>query len=339
MATMKAIQVDKAGGSFKDVTRDIPEPGRGEVRIKIEACGICHSDALVKEALWPGLELPRVPGHEIAGVIDRVGDDSGPWVVGQRVGVGWHGGHCLICAACREGDFINCAVGKITGISFDGGYAEYVVVPREAPARIPDALKAEEAAPLLCAGITTYNALRHSGARGGDLVAIQGIGGLGHLGVQFAHHLGFRTAAISGGPGKERLARELGADLYIDAAAQDPAKELTRHGGARVILATAPSGPAIAAVIDGLANNGSLVIVAAAPEPFQVSALQLLRGRRSIRGWASGHAADSEDTMNFAALTGVRPRIETFPLAKAAEAYERMISNKARFRVVLRPGA
>ncbi|HKN47447.1 MAG TPA: alcohol dehydrogenase [Candidatus Polarisedimenticolia bacterium] len=336
MATMRAAQVGRPGGDLEFVAREIPEPARGQVRIKVEACGICHSDALVKQGHLPGVVYPRVPGHEIAGSIDKVGPEVTRWAKGERVGVGWHGGHCFGCGACRAGDYVNCENGLVTGASFDGGYAEYAVVPQEALARIPDGLRAAEAAPLMCAGITTYNALRHSGARGGDLVAIQGIGGLGHLGVQFARKMGFRTVAISSGRDKEDLARKLGADVYIDSASEEPARTLLKLGGARVALATAPHSGAISALTDGLAPNGTLMIVGAAAEPIQVSPIQLIRGRKSIRGWASGHPADSEETMKFAVLTGVRPMIETYPLARAAQALERMMTNKARFRVVLR---
>ena len=308
---MKAVQVGKAGGGLEIVNREIPEPGPGQVRIRVEACGICHSDAFIKGGMLPGVTYPRIPGHEIAGTIDAIGAGVSGWTKGARVGV-------------------------VTGASLDGGYAEYTIASHHALARIPDALRPEEAAPLLCAGITTYNALRHSGAKGGDLVAVQGIGGLGHLGVQFASKLGFETVAISSGHDKEVLARKLGAAHYIDTSSGDPAQALQRLGGARVVLATAPSGKVIASVVDGLGRNGTLLIVAAAAEPIQVSSLQLLRGRRTIRGWASGHAADSEDTMRFAALTGVRPMVETFPLSRATQAFERMTSNQARFRVVLR---
>jgi len=335
---MKAVQVNKPGGNFELVERNIPEPARAQVRIKVEACGICHSDALVKEGHWPGLQYPRVPGHEIAGRIDAVGADVTNWKPGQRVGVGWHGGHCFICDPCRRGDFINCQNEKITGITHDGGYQEYMISPAEAVAAIPDDLPAAEAAPLLCAGITVFNALRNSGARAGDLVAIQGIGGLGHLGVQYARQMGFRTFAIGRGKDKEALARKLGAAHYVDTAAGDPAAELQKFGGARVILATAPNSKSISAVIDGLSPNGKLLVVGASPEPITVTPIQLIRGRSTLLGWASGIATDSEDTMRFSALSGVRPMIEKFPLEKAVEAYEQMISGRARFRVVLTMG-
>jgi D-arabinose 1-dehydrogenase-like Zn-dependent alcohol dehydrogenase len=332
---MKAVQVSKPGGVFEVVDRPIPEPARGQVRIKVEACGICHSDALVKEGHWPGLQYPRVPGHEIAGHIDAIGADVALWKKGQRVGVGWHGGHCFQCDPCRRGDFILCQNGKITGISFDGGYAEYVIVPAEAVAAIPDDLPAAEAAPLLCAGITVYNALRNAGARAGDLVAVQGIGGLGHLGIQYARQMGFRTLAVGRGQDKKALATKLGAHEYIETNAGNPAQALQRLGGARIILATAPDSKAISAVFDGLGPNGKLVIVGASLEPLTINPLQLISNRRAIQGWPSGTAKDSEDTLKYSSLSGVRPMIERYPLEKAAEAYDQMISGRARFRVVL----
>lgn len=335
---MKAVQVSKPGGNFEMVERPVPEPGRGQVRVKVEACGICHSDALVKAGHWPGLQYPRVPGHEIAGRIDAVGADVTNWKRGQRVGVGWHGGHCFICESCRRGDFILCQSLKITGISFDGGYAEYMVVGAEAVAAIPDALPAEQAAPLLCAGITVYNSLRNAGARAGDLVAVQGIGGLGHLGIQYARQMGFRTVAIGRGQDKEPLARKLGAHEYVDSGAGAPAAALQQLGGARVILCTAPDSKSISALMDGVAPNGKLLIVGAGLEPLSITPLQLIGLRRGIQGWPSGTAKDSEDTMRFSSLTGVRPMIEKYPLEKAAEAYEQMISGRARFRVVLTMG-
>src|SRR5580658_5536897 len=335
---MKAVQVSKPGGNFEVVERNIPEPAKNQVRIKVEACGICHSDALVKEGYWPGIQYPRVPGHEIAGRIDAVGADITNWKPGQRVGVGWHGGHDFTCDDCRRGDFINCRGQKITAISYDGGYAEYLVVPAEAVAAIPDELSAPEAAPLLCAGITVFNALRNSGARAGDRVAVQGIGGLGHLGIQYARQMGFRTFAIGRGKDKEALARKLGATHYVDTAAGDPAAELQKAGGAHVILATAPDSKSISALATGLSKNGKLLVVGADAEPLTVTPIQLIVGRSSIQGWASGIATDSEDTMQFSALSGVRPMIEKYPLEKAAEAYEQMISGRARFRVVLTMG-
>jgi D-arabinose 1-dehydrogenase-like Zn-dependent alcohol dehydrogenase len=332
---MKAVQVSKPGGDFEIVERNIPEPGRAQVRIKVEACGICHSDALVKEGHWPGIQYPRVPGHEIAGRIDAVGADVTNWKPGQRVGVGWHGGHCFICDPCRRGDFVNCQNEKITAITHDGGYSEYMISPAEAVAAIPDDLPAADAAPLLCAGITVYNALRNSGARAGDLVAVQGIGGLGHLGIQYAKQMGFRTFAIGRGKDKEALARKLGATHYVDIAAGDPVAELQKFGGARFILATAPDSKSMSAIFNGLSSNGELIVVGASTDPLGVSPLQLIPGRKAIQGWASGTAMDSEDTMQFSALSGVRPMIEKFPLEKAAEAYDQMISGRVRFRVVL----
>ncbi len=338
MATMKAVQVSKAGGDFEIVEREIPQPGPLQVRIKVQACGICHSDALVKEGHWPGVKYPRVPGHEVAGVIDEVGAGVTIWNKGQKVGVGWHGGHCFECDACRRGDFISCQNEKITGISYDGGYAEYMIAPEEAVAAMPDGISADEAAPLLCAGITTFNALRNSGARPGDVVAVQGIGGLGHLGVQYASKMGFHTVAIGRGGDKEALAKKLGADQYIDSSATDAARELKKLGGARIILATAPDSKTIASVVDGLSVNGKLLIVAAPGEPMQVNPVALIMGRRGIQGWPSGVAPDSEDTMRFSSRTGVRPMIERYPLEKAAEGYQQMISGKVRFRVVLTMG-
>jgi D-arabinose 1-dehydrogenase-like Zn-dependent alcohol dehydrogenase len=335
---MKVVQVSKAGGNFELVERNIPEPGRNQVRIKVEACGICHSDQLVKEGYWPGIQYPRVPGHEIAGRIDAVGGDVSNWKPGQRVGVGWHGGHDFICNPCRRGDFINCQNEQITGISYDGGYQEYMLAPAEAVAAIPDELPAAEAAPLLCAGITVFNALRHSGARPGDLVAIQGIGGLGHLGIQYARQMGFRTFAIGRGKDKEALARKLGAAHYVDSAAGDPSAELKKFGGASVILATAPDSKSMSALVNGLASNGKLVVVGAGADPLAVTPIQLIVGSKTLQGWASGIATDSEDTMQFSTLSGVRPMIEKYPLEKAAEAYDQMISGRARFRVVLTMG-
>jgi 2-desacetyl-2-hydroxyethyl bacteriochlorophyllide A dehydrogenase len=332
---MKVAQVSKPGGNFEIVERPIPEPGRAQVRIKVEACGVCHSDAIVKQSGFPGLQYPRVPGHEIAGRIDAVGDDVTQWKPGQRVGVGWHGGHCFVCDPCRRGNFILCQVEKITGISYDGGYAEYVVVPAEAVAAMPDDLPADEAAPLLCAGITVYNSLRNAGARAGDLVAVQGIGGLGHLGIQFARQMGFRTVAIGRGGDKEALVKQLGAHQYIDSDAGAPAAALKALGGAAVILATAPDSRAISALVDGLGPDGKLVIVGAGLEPLSITPLQLIFTRRTVRGWPSGTAKDSEDTLQFSSLSGVRPMIERYPLEKVAQAYDQMISGRARFRVVL----
>lgn len=334
-ATMRAVQVPAAGADFQLVEREIPEPGAGHVRIRVQACGICHSDALTKDGQWPGIQYPRVPGHEVAGVIDALGAGVAGWSQGQRVGVGWHGGHDNICPECRRGDFRNCRNLKVAGISYDGGYQEYMIAPVEALAAIPESLNAAEAAPLLCAGITTYNALRHSGAHPGDLVAVLGVGGLGHLGIQFASRFGYRVAAIARGPQDAPLAKKLGASLYIDGRAQRAAQVLRREGGAQVILATAPSSKAMSEVIDGLAPNGKLMVLGATFEPIEVSPLQLISGSRTIQGWASGTPTDSEDTLRFAELSGVRPMIETYPLEKAAEAYARMMSGKAEFRVVL----
>jgi len=332
---MKAVQISKPGGNFEVVERPVPQPDRGQVRIKVEACGICHSDTLVKEGLLPGIQYPRVPGHEIAGRIDAVGPDVTLWKPGQRVGVGWHGGHCFICERCRSGDFINCKVEKITAIHFDGGYAEYMIAPAEAVALMPDDLPADEAAPLLCAGITVFNALRNSGARAGDLVAVQGIGGLGHLGIQYARQMGFRTVAIGRGGDKQPLAKKLGAHTFIDTSAGAPAAALQKMGGARIVLATAPDSKSMSALVDGLAPNGTLMIVGADMASLTVTPLQLIGGRSSIRGWASGTAKDSQDALEFSALSGVRPMIERYPLEKAAAAYDQMISGRARFRVVL----
>ena len=336
---MQAMQVSEAGGPFEAVERDVPAPGPDEVRIRVEACGICHSDAFVKEGGFPGLEFPQVPGHEVTGTVDAVGDNVTAWSEGQRVGVGWHGGHCFTCAACRDGDFINCENAKVTGISFDGGYAEYLCAPQEAVAALPNDLDFAEAAPLLCAGITTYNALRNAGAQPGDLVAVQGIGGLGHLGVQYAHKFGYEVAALSRSTDKQELAADLGADHFIDTTAEDPAEALQALGGARVILATAPNSQAISSVVGGLGRDGTLMVVAATGEPIEVSPMSLIMGRRSVSGWPSGTADDSEDTLDFSALTGVAPMIETYPLSEANEAYDRMINNDARFRVVLIPDA
>jgi D-arabinose 1-dehydrogenase-like Zn-dependent alcohol dehydrogenase len=335
MAKMKVAQVSKAGGEFEIVEHEIPQPGAGQVRIKVQACGVCHSDVFTKEGLWPGLKYPRVPGHEVAGVIDEVGAEVTAWKKGQRVGVGWHGGQDGTCLQCRRGDFGNCANLKVSGISYDGGYAEYMVAPVEALANMPESLDAAEAGPLMCAGVTTFNALRHSGALPSDLVAVQGIGGLGHLGIQFAQKFGYRVAAIGRGPGNAALAKKLGAHIYIDSAATNAADELKKLGGARVILATAPSSKAMSALIDGMGANGRLMVVGASTDPIEVTPYQLIVGMKNIQGWASGIPTDSEDTLKFAELSGVRPMIEKFPLAKAAEAYARMMSGKAEFRVVL----
>jgi D-arabinose 1-dehydrogenase-like Zn-dependent alcohol dehydrogenase len=338
MRTMKAVQVAQAGGPLEVVERNVPEPDAGHVLIKIQACGICHSDVLTKDGLWPGLQYPRVPGHEIAGVIDKVAADVEGWEAGQRVGVGWHGGHCGRCEHCRQGDFVLCQRALVPGISYDGGYAEYMVAPVEALARIPDDLSDVDAAPLLCAGITTFNALRNSGARAGDVVAILGIGGLGHLGVQFARKMGFVTVAIARGEDKASLAKQLGAHHYIDSNAGNVADALKALGGARVVLATVTNGKAMSAAVGGLGLNGKLIVVGIAEEPVEISTAQLIMGRQSVQGWPSGTSADSQDTLAFSALTGIKPMIEEFPLTRAAEAYDRMTSGAARFRVVLKTG-
>ncbi len=338
MAQARFVEVRKAGGAFEAVQRQVPEPQAGQVRIRIEACGICHSDMFAKEGVWPGIVYPRVPGHEVAGRIDDVGRGVEAWKVGDRVGVGWHGGHCYTCRACRAGDFVSCENGQISGLTMDGGYAEFMVAPQGALARIPEGLGAVEAAPLLCAGITTFNALRNSGARSGDLVAVQGIGGLGHLAIQFCSKMGFRTVAVSNGREKAELARKLGATDYLDASGTDAAGQLRKMGGAHVILATAPNSKIIAPMVGGLAGRGKLLIVGAAAEPMQIVPMHLLSGR-SISGWPSGNPRDSEDTMNFSVLTGVRAMVETFPLENASSAYDRMMANKVRFRAVLTTGS
>ena len=332
---MKAAQISKPGGDWELVERDIPEPGAGQVRVKVEACGICHSDVLVKEGLWPGLQYPRVPGHEIAGRVDTIGSNVVEWKKGQRVGVGWHGGHCFVCAQCKRGDFAMCVNRKVTGLDFDGGYAEYMIAPAAALAAIPDELPAEEAGPFMCAGVTVYNALRNSGARGGDVVAVHGIGGLGHLGVQYARQMGFVTVALGRGKDKEALAKKLGAHRCIDTDAADAVAELQKLGGARVILATAPNAKAISGVVEGLSPNGNLLVPAAPNDPLTVSVLSLIMGRRSVSGCYSGTAKDSQDTLEFSAVTGAHPMIEKYPLSRAADAYEQMHSGKVRFRVVL----
>lgn len=335
VTTMKAAEVSGAGTGIEIVEREIPEPGPGQVRIKVQACGVCHSDALVVEGSWPGIPYPRVPGHEVAGIVDALGVGVSEWSEGQRVGVGWHGGHDGTCRECRRGDFRNCRNQKIAGISYDGGYQEYMIAPAEALVSIPDSLTDVDAAPLLCAGITTYNALRHSGALPGDLVAVQGIGGLGHLGIQFANKFGYKVAAVGRGSQNEALAHKLGADVYIDSTATNAAEELQKLGGARVIMATAPNSKAMSDLISGLGPNGKLLVIGAAFDPIEVAPVQLIMGSKTIDGWAAGTPADSEDTLRFAELRGVRAMIETYPLEKAAEAYARMMSGKAEFRVVL----
>ena len=335
--TMRAVEITKPGTPFKLVEKPIPEAGRRQVRIAVDACGICYSDAFVREGHYPGVVYPRVPGHEVAGRVDAVGEGVTVWKPGQRVGVGWHGGHDGVCEACRSGDFILCEKGLVCGFSYDGGYAEYMVAPQEALAAVPDSLDSVAAAPLVCAGVTTFNSLRNSGARAGDLVAVHAIGGLGHLGIQYARKLGFRTVALSRGEDKRALALELGAHEYIDTNKGDPAAALQRLGGARVILATAPSAQLTGKLVDGLARNGTLVVLGGgAPEPIQVSPFQLIGKRRRIQGWPSGTPKDSEETLAFSALSGVVSRNEVFPLEKAEDAFQRMISNKARFRVVIR---
>jgi D-arabinose 1-dehydrogenase-like Zn-dependent alcohol dehydrogenase len=338
MATMRVAQVSRAKGPLEIVERKIPEPGAGSVRIKVDACGICHSDSFTKEGGFPGIQYPRVPGHEVAGVIDAVGPGVAGWEPGQRVGVGWNGGYCGYCEHCRRGEFFACVRGQVTGLTYDGGYGEYMTAPASAVARMPAELPPVEAAPLMCAGLTTFNALRNSGARPGDVVAVLGLGGLGHLGVQYAAKMGFHTVGIARGKDKEPLARKLGASAYIDNQAQDPAAELLKLGGAKVILATATSGEAMSAVQGGLAVNGTLLIVGAA-ESVQVSPVSLLSGCRSVKGWYSGTSIDSQDTLAFSVRAGVRSMNETYPLERVAEAYDRMMSGKARFRVVLTIGS
>lgn len=333
--TMKVAQVPKPGADFEIVDREIPKPAAGEVRIKIQACGVCHSDVFTKDGSWPGIQYPRVPGHEVAGSIDEVGAGVSAWTKGQRVGVGWHGGQDNTCPSCRRGDFRNCRNLKIPGISYDGGYQQYMVAPVQALVAIPESLSDIEAAPLLCAGITTYNALRHSGALPGDLIAVQGIGGLGHLGVQFANKFGYRVAAIGRGSENAALAKKLGATVYIDSKSTNAAETLQKLGGAQVIVALAPSSKAMSELFDGLAPNGKLVVIGVDSEPLQVTPVQLITGSRTIQGWAAGTPVDTEDTLRFAELSGVRPMIETYPLEKAGEAYARMLSGKAQFRVVL----
>ncbi len=335
VATMKVAQISKPGAGFQIVERKIPEPSAGQVRIKVQACGVCHSDVFTVEGAWPGIQYPRIPGHEVAGVIDSIGAGVSALTKGQRVGVGWHGGQDNTCPECRRGDFRNCRNLQIPGITYDGGYQQYMVAPVEALVAIPESLSDTEAAPLLCAGITTYNALRHSGAMPGDLVAVQGIGGLGHLGIQFANKFGYKVAAIGRGSENAVLAKKLGASMYIDSKAANAAEALQKLGGAKVILATAPNSKAMSELIDGLGANGKLIVIGATTDPIEVTPVQLITGSKSIQGWAAGTPADSEDTLSFAELSGVRPMIETYPLEKAAEAYARMMSGKAEFRVVL----
>ena len=334
---MKAAQIQEKRGDFVLVDIEKPTPKENEVLIRVEACGICHSDAFVKDGAFPGIQYPRVPGHEVVGIVEEVGQQVKLWKKGQRVGVGWHGGHCFQCDFCRRGDFINCEYAQVSGISYDGGYAEFMCAPQEAVAAIPDELSSAEAAPLLCAGITVFNALRNSGIRPGDIVAVQGIGGLGHLAIPYAAKMGMRTVAISTSNSKKDMAKELGAQHFINTEESDPVKTLKEMGGAKLILTTAPNSKAITAVIGGLGKDGKLLVVAATGEPVEVSPMELLMGRKSITGWPSGTAKDSEDTLNFSALTGTVPMIEEFPLEDVEKAYDRMINNKARFRVVLKP--
>lgn len=332
---MKAVVVQAANEPLVHVERDAPQPGPGELRVKVHACGICHSDHFVAQGLWPTLTLPRIPGHEVAGVVEAVGDGVTHFEPGDRVGIGWHGGHCGACNPCLAGHFIHCQTQGITGITLDGGYAEAIVAPAIAFARVPDDMDFATAAPLLCAGVTTYNALRHAGARPGDLVGIQGLGGLGHLGVQYAHAMGFEVVAISRGADKESFARDLGADHYVDTNAGEPAEQLQALGGAKAILATAPNAPAISALVGGLGIEGTLIVVGAPFDPLQIGAIDLISGDRSVRGWSSGTATDSTDALAFAQQTGVKPMLERYPLAEAQAGYDRMMSGKARFRVVL----
>ena len=339
MPKMRVFQVPNAKEPFQLVEREIPEPAAGSVRIKVQACGICHSDEYAKEGSRPGITYPRVPGHEIAGVIDAVGSGVQGWEVGQRVGVGWHGGHCGYCNSCRRGDFVTCSKGRqITGLTCDGGYAEYLVISAAALAAIPDAISATDAGPLLCAGVTTFNSLRNSGARPDDIVAILGLGGLGHLGVQFAASMGFETISIARGKDKESFAKKLGAKLYLDSESQNVAAELEKLGGARVILSTVTSGKAVNAVLGGMGINGKTILVGNPDQPLEITGRLLIAGRRSICGWPSGSPIDSQDTLDFCALTGIRPMTEIYPLDRAPEAYDRMQSGKARFRVVLSTG-
>ena len=338
MPKMRAIQVSRPGGPFEMVDREIPQPGPRQVRVKVQACGLCHSDSLTKEGHFPGVTYPRVPGHEVAGVIDAVGSEVPRWRVGQYVGVGWLGSYCGYCDSCRRGSFITCSNQLVTGITMDGGYQDYMLVPFEGLALIPNEISPVDAGPLMCAGITTFNSLRNGGARGGDTVAVLGIGGLGHLAVQFASKMGFHTIAIARGKDKEPLAKQLGARHYIDSTVGDPAAELQRLGGAKIIVATATSAQAMAATLGGLSLDGRLVVLGADFTPMALNTAALIGKRTGLYGWPSGSSIDSEDTMKFAAMTGVRPMTETFPLERAQEAYDRMISNKARFRVVLTTG-
>ncbi|HEY9125567.1 MAG TPA: alcohol dehydrogenase [Acidobacteriaceae bacterium] len=340
MASVKgrSFQVTAANGAWELVEREFPDPGPGEVRIRVQACGVCHSDSITKFGLFPGIDYPRAPGHEVAGILEAVGEGV-RFQVGQRVGLGWHGGHCNYCEQCRRGEFILCENQKISGISYDGGYADYVIAPANALALIPDDLADLDAAPLMCAGVTTFNSLRNAGARLGDTVAVFGIGGLGHLGVQFAAKGGFRTVAIARGADKAPLAKELGAHIYIDSASQDVPAELQKLGGANVILSTVTAADALASAVGGLAPKGKLIILGVPEKPLEVNTIPLILGERTIAGWPSGTGMDSEDTLEFSTLAGVKPKIETYPLEKAPEAFDRMMSGKAIFRVVLQTGA
>jgi D-arabinose 1-dehydrogenase-like Zn-dependent alcohol dehydrogenase len=335
MAKNLVAQVAKAGGAFELVEREMPVPGPGEIRIKVQACGVCHSDSVTKEGIFPFITYPRVPGHEVAGLVDDVGPGVTEWKKGERVGAGWHGGHCFVCESCRRGDFVTCQYEQINGVTRDGGYGQYMIARHEAVARMPESLQAAEAGPLLCAGITTFNALRNSGAGPGDLVAVQGIGGLGHLGIQYAAKFGYRTVGIGRGPENGTLAKKLGAVAYIDSKAANASEELQKLGGAKVIMATAPSAKAMSELVDGLRPGGELLTIGVSGEPLEISLAPLIMGKRRVQGWPSGTAMDSEDTLRFSEMTGVRPMIEKYPLAKVNDAYERMMSGKAEFRVVL----
>lgn len=334
---MRAVQVSRPSGPFEIVDRALPQPSAGQVRIRVQACGVCHSDSVVKDGLSPGIRYPRVPGHEVAGVIDAVGERVSEWKLGQRVGVGWNGGYDGSCEACRRGDFFACSQTQVTGISFDGGYEQFMLAPAEALAHIPNELSPEEAAPLLCAGVTTYNSLRNCGARPGDLVAVLGVGGLGHLAVQFSAKMGFETVAVARGSEKEPLARKLGAAHYVDSQNKNPTEELSRLGGAKSIIATVTDAKAMSTALGGLGINGRLMVLGVPRDPLEVPVYSgLISGRRSVMGWYSGTSIDSEDTLSFSVLTGVRSMNEGFPFESVNEAYERMASGKARFRVVLK---
>jgi len=335
MTTFRAAQVLSPGAPLAVIDQALAEPGPGSVRVAVEACGICHSDSLFVDNQWPGVQFPVTPGHEIAGHVDAVGDGVQGWREGDRVAIGWSGGYCGHCRSCRRGDFVHCEVGMVTGATFPGGYADYLVAPASALARIPDEMSAVDAAPLACAGLTMFNSLRHTGAGPGDLVAILGIGGLGHLGVQFAVKMGFRTVAIARGPEKGELAHELGAHHYIDSVASDVATELQNLGGARVIAATATNAEAISESVGGLGLHGELLALAAVPDSVQVTPIQLITISGTVHGHPAGVPHDLEDTLNFAALQGIKPMVEVMPLEKAADGYQRMLGNQARFRVVL----